>query len=139
MTPNMSDKSKSRLLICMNKEFYEKMSNPIVSRSTIIEVIAPSELNEAYKISKYSWIEYFNKLDYEDFMKLWNSNDNNTDANSKKIYELLSYMKWLVWIFSDLRLSQSSDDYDKKFNYEVSYRDAEQIFFRYNKSNNSYF
>lgn len=132
-------KANPDCLFVWTRNSYEKMSNPIVSRSTIIEVIAPSELNEAYKISKYSWIEYFNKLDYEYFMKLWNSNDNNTDANSKKIYKLLSYMKWLVWIFSDLRLSQASDDYDKKFNYEVSYRDAEQIFFRYNKSNNSTF
>jgi hypothetical protein len=70
------------------------MSNPIVSRATIIEVKAPSELNEAYKISKYTNIEFFEKLSFEEFRTLYNEENNKkTDINSKKLYEILTYIK----------------------------------------------
>ncbi len=33
-----------------------------------------------------------------------------------------------------LRAKQKSENYDDKFEYELSYRDAEQIFLRYNRN-----
>lgn len=111
---------------------YDKMSNPIVSRSSIIEIKAPSELNEAFKISKYSNLEYFEKLDYTEFTRLFSENSSSTDVNTRKIFESLDNIKRLVKLFNELRLKQRLDS--EKFEYEISYRDAGGIFAIYNRS-----
>lgn len=117
---------------------YEIMSNPIVSRSNIIAVNAPSEMNEAYKIARYSWLEFFQELSYDEFKNFYK---NIGSKNNKwKIKEVLLQIKGLVKIFNALREKQIVKNYsDDKFEFEISYRDAEQIFFRYNRYKNADF
>lgn len=114
---------------------YDKLSNPIVSRSRIIKLTYPGELNEAYKVSKYTGIDFFQKLSFEDFKKLWENywkqksdEKNIIDKWIKEIYDNFDRIKKLVAFFNELRLKQSSEDYDEKFVYEISYRDASDIF-----------
>ena len=51
---------------------YDTLSNPITSRSTITQIKAPSEMNEAYKVSKYTNVPFFENLSYEAFVDLRN-------------------------------------------------------------------
>lgn len=136
-----SVKAHNDCLFVGTRNSYEKMSNPIVSRSVIIQVEVPSELNEAFKVAKYTNLEFFEKLNFEDFKKLWElweaskgANQWKMDVAAKKIHETLSFILSLIWIFSELRQKQTSDSFDEKFEYEMSYRDAEQIFLRFNRS-----
>ncbi|EKE29023.1 MAG: hypothetical protein ACD_2C00247G0001 [uncultured bacterium (gcode 4)] len=123
---------------------YEKMSNPIVSRSVILKVEAPGQLNEAFKVSKYTSIEFFERISYDDFNKLWtkfviDKEAPGSSAWEKKIFETIQNIHKLIWILNDLRAKQTSDAYEDKFEYELSYRDAEQIFLRYNMDGSSSF
>ncbi len=123
-------------LFVWTRNSYEKLSNPITSRSVIHIVKAPSELNEAYKISKYIWISFFEELEFNSFKNFWeNSSVVANDENTKKIYRIIELIKKIVNIFNELRLKQASSDYEEKFEYEISYRDAEQIFRRFNMAN----
>lgn len=116
---------------------YEKMTNPITSRGTIILMNAPGELNEAFKVSKYTNLPYFEKMDFAEFQRqytrftwaTWT-----TDPNEKVITSIFENIRWLVRILNALRTKQKSDNFDDKFEYELSYRDAEQIFLRYNRN-----
>jgi hypothetical protein len=49
---------------------YEKMGNPIVSRSRIQMIEYPSMQNEAYKVSKYTNNDFLDSLSYKDFTNL---------------------------------------------------------------------
>lgn len=124
-------------LLVGTRNSYEKMSNPIVSRAVITNVIAPGELNEAFKVSKYSSIEFFEKMSFEDFKKIWQKfmidweKPWNT-ASEKKVFETLTNIRKLIAVLNEVRKKQASDDFDDKFDYEMSYRDAEQIFLRHN-------
>ncbi|EKE27732.1 MAG: hypothetical protein ACD_3C00163G0004 [uncultured bacterium (gcode 4)] len=123
---------------------YEKMSNPIVSRSVIIKVEAPSEMNEAFKVSKYTSIDFFEKMSSADFNQLWTKyvTQNEAPGNSsweKKVFETIQNIRKLIGILNELRHKQTSDAYEDKFEYELSYRDAEQIFLRYNMDGSSSF
>lgn len=116
---------------------YEKMWNPIVSRSRIQMIEYPSMQNEAYKVSKYTNNDFLAKLSYDDFIKLrekyvvqasgWPKN-----TNEKKIYDAIVNIKHLLNIFNQLRKKYDSDSFDDKFEYELSYRDAHHIFIDYN-------
>lgn len=123
-------KADKDCLFVGTRNSYEKMSNPIVSRSVIIQIQAPSKENEAYKISKYT-NEYISNLNFEEFKNL------PSQSLTWLLIDYVAYIDDLVNIFSDLRLEQKSDD--EKFEYEISYRDAEQIFLRYNKNPNEDF
>nr|MDD3720709.1 AAA family ATPase [Candidatus Gracilibacteria bacterium] len=129
-------KANSDCLFIGTCNSYEKLSSPLVSRSRINKIKYPGELNEAYKVSKYTGIDFFNKLSFNDFKVLWENigdqkggNKNNIiDKSMKTIYDNLDRIKNLVAFFNELRTKQSSDDYDEKFIYEISYRDASDIF-----------
>lgn len=129
-------KANPDCLFVWTRNSYEKLSNPITSRSVIHIVKAPSELNEAYKISKYIWMSYFEELEFNSFKDLWeNSSEHINDENTEKIYRIIELIKKIVNIFNELRLKQASSEYGEKFEYEFSYRDAEQIFRRFNMVN----
>lgn len=105
------------------------MSNPIVSRSTITQIKAPSLENEAYKIAKYTGISYFENMSYDEFKNILQYG-----VSQENIKKVLEYIRNLVVIFSDLRELQKSDGSNDAFMYEISYRDAEQIFRRFSQS-----
>lgn len=122
-------KAHKDCLFIGTRNSYEKMSNPIVSRSTITQIKAPSEENEAYKIAKYTGLSYFENMSFVDFQKImheWSKQQN--------IMQIRWYIMNLVNIFSDLRDLQKWDGSDDTFLYEISYRDAEQIFRRFSQS-----
>lgn len=123
-------------LFLWTRNSYDRLSNPMLSRWRILQINYPSELNEAYKISKYSDNSVLKKLSYEDFQMLydkyvtrWESAPNN--ANEKKIYDLVININHLLNVFSTLRKQYDSDE---PFAFELSYRDARQIFVDYNIS-----
>lgn len=123
-------------LFVWTRNSYHQMSNPIVSRSVIIPVLPPSPLNEAYKITRYTNNSYLENVGYNEFKTLWekyitNYQSPSNSSTDKKIYDIIININSLVKIFSKVREKQSSDDFDEKFEYELSYRDAEQIFFRF--------
>jgi MoxR-like ATPase len=57
---------------------YEVLSNPIVSRSSIIQINAPSEENEAFKVAKYTGIDYFKNISFDEFKDLYAGNPSDT-------------------------------------------------------------
>lgn len=123
-------------LFLWTRNSYDRLSNPMLSRWRILQINYPSELNEAYKISKYSDSSVLKKLSYEDFQMLydkyvtrWESAPNN--ANEKKIYDLVININHLLNVFTTLRKQYDSDE---PFAFELSYRDARQIFVDYNIS-----
>lgn len=117
---------------------YDPLPKAIASRSTIETIYYPSEINEAYKISKYVDDEFLKELDYEEFKELWDNQDEKGEKgkNSKehKINETLHNIRKLLKVFQLLRAKYDAE-YDK-FEYELSYRDAAQIFAAYNISHN---
>ncbi len=121
---------------------YEKMTNPIVSRGTITLMKAPGEENEAFKVLQYTGLPYFEKMDYVEFKrqyKLYAGGTKSTDPNEKVVASVFGNIRWLVQTLNDLRAKQKSENFDDKFEYELSYRDAEQIFLRYNRNPGSSF
>ena len=116
---------------------YERMTNPITSRGTIIIMEPPGEVNEAFKVSKYTNIAYFEKMNFPEFQKQYaryTTSANTTDPNEKMVVNLFGYIRSLVKTLNALRTKQKSEDYNDKFEYELSYRDAEQIFLRFNRN-----
>ena len=127
---------KDKSLFLWTRNSYDRLSNPILSRWRILQISYPSELNEAYKISKYSDSSVLKKLSYEDFQMLydkyiirWESAPSN--VHEKRIYDLVINIKYLLNVFTTLRKQYDSDD---PFVFELSYRDARQIFVDYNIS-----
>ncbi len=113
------------------------MTNPITSRGTIIIMEPPGEVNEAFKVSKYTNIAYFEKMNFPEFQKQYaryTTSANTTDPNEKMVANLFGYIRSLVKTLNALRTKQKSEDYNDKFEYELSYRDAEQIFLRFNRN-----
>jgi len=128
-----SIKANEDCLFIAARNTYERVSNPIVSRSNIITMNPPAETNEAFKIAKgYSGIEYFDKISYEEFKTIYANIG--TDEWNEKLDEILIHIRSLVKIFKELRIKQAASTYNEKFEYEVSYRDAEQIFFMYQRN-----
>jgi predicted house-cleaning noncanonical NTP pyrophosphatase (MazG superfamily) len=81
-------------------------------------------------------MSYFEELEFNSFKDLWeNSSEHINDENTEKIYRIIELIKKIVNIFNELRLKQASSEYGEKFEYEFSYRDAEQIFRRFNMVN----
>ncbi len=127
-------------LFAGTRNSYEILSNPIVSRSSIMQIHAPSEENEAYKIAKYTWIDYFNNVSFKEFVDVYEGrNDDTKSAGSEKLTSILDNIRSTVQLFQKLRKKQKSDNYDDKFEFEVSYRDAEQIFLRHRQLSDSSF
>lgn len=124
-------KAHNDCIFAGTRNSYEKMSNPIVSRSVIIQITPPSAENESYKISKYTGTDFFDKLSFGEYNTLKQT------ANEPWTVETINQIEQLVKIFNGLRQEQMSDD--EKFEYEISYRDAEQIFLRYKKLQNPNF
>lgn len=124
-------KAHNDCIFAGTRNSYEKMSNPIVSRSVIIQITAPSPENESFKVSKYTGTDFFDKLSFSEY------NDMKRTANEPWVVETINQIEQLVKIFNGLRQEQVNDD--EKFEYEISYRDAEQIFLRYKKLENPEF
>jgi len=66
---------------------------------------------------------------YDKYITRWESAPNN--ANEKKIYDLVININHLLNVFTTLRKQYDSDE---PFAFELSYRDARQIFVDYNIS-----
>lgn len=119
---------------------YDPLPKAIASRSTFKEITYPSEENEAYKISKYFDNDFLNGLTFEEFKDLWNEQIKNWNkpktkgAKDHKLYEMLDNIKKLLDVFKILR-KKYEDEYER-FEYELSYRDAAQIFDSYAVTNN---
>lgn len=119
---------------------YDPLPKAIASRATFKEITYPSEENEAYKISKYFDNDFLNGLTFEEFKELWNDQIKNwskpktKDINGHKLYEVLDNIKKLLDVFKILR-KKYEDEYER-FEYELSYRDAAQIFDAYAVTNN---
>lgn len=117
---------------------YEPLPKAIASRATFQEISYPSEENEAYKISKYADNDLLNGLTFEEFKELWNDRiikERKTKGEKEhKLNELLDNIKKLLEVFKILR-GKYEDDYEK-FEYELSYRDAAQVFDAYAVNNN---
>lgn len=116
---------------------YEKMSNPIISRSRIKMIEYPSMQNEAFKVSKYADSEFLDSLSYDDFKNLWNKYGIRNEAapknvNERKTYDNIINIKHLLNIFTELRKKYDVDSFDDKFIYELSYRDAHHVFVDFN-------
>ena len=129
-------KANADCLFLWTRNSYDRLSNPILSRWRILQINYPPVLNEAYKISKYSDSSVLKKLSYEDFQMLydkyitrWESAPNNT--HEKKIYNLVININHLLNVFTSLRKLYESEE---PFVFELSYRDARQIFVDYNNS-----
>ena len=110
------------------------MSNPILSRWRILQINYPWELNEAFKISKYTANPVLKKMSYEEFEMLYDKyvtrwEMSPSSAQEKTIYDLVKNINHLLNIFNSLRELYSSDT---PFAFELSYRDARQIFVDYN-------
>lgn len=132
-----SIKAHSDAVFVGTRNSYQAMTNPITSRATIILMEAPSADNEAFKVSKYTHIPLFEKMDFEEFKKMnvrYGDSFQSTDPAEKKVAQTFKNIRGLVKILHTLRGKQKSDNFDDKFEYEVSYRDAEQIFLRYNRN-----
>lgn len=124
-------------LFLWTRNSYEKMGNPIVSRSRIQMIEYPSMQNEAFKVSKYTNNDFLEGLSYQDFIQLrekytvqggWAPKN----TNERKIYDAIINIRHLLNIFTELRKKYDSDSFDDKFEYELSYRDAHHIFIDYN-------
>ena len=131
-----SIKANQDCLFLWTRNSYDRLSNPILSRWRILQINYPWELNEAFKISKYSTSTVLNKMSYEEFEMLydkyitrWESAP--TSVQERSIYELVQNINHLLNIFNKLRELYWAEE---PFAYELSYRDARQIFVDYNSS-----
>ena len=129
-------KANPDCLFLWTRNSYDRLSNPIISRWRILQINYPWELNESYKISKYADSSVLKKLSFEEFQMLYNkyvtraeSAPNN--AHERKLYDLIINIKHLLNVFTELRKQYDSDE---PFMFELSYRDARQIFVDYNSS-----
>lgn len=131
-------KANPDCLFLWTRNLYDEMTNPMVNRGRMYEITYPWELNEAFKISKYTSSPILKKMSYEEFEMIydkyitrWESAP--TSAQEKKLYELVININHLLNVFGKLRELYWAD---QPLVYEVSYRDARQIFVDYNSSGN---
>ena len=129
-------KANPDCLFLWTRNSYDRLSNPIISRWRILQINYPSELNEAYKISKYADSSILKKLSFEEFQMLYEkyvirSEGAPNNTHERKVYNLIINIKHLLSVFTTLRKQYDSDE---PFKYELSYRDARQIFVDYNSS-----
>lgn len=127
-------KANPDCLFLWTRNSYDRLSNPIISRWRILQINYPGELNESYKISKYADNPILKKLPYEEFVALYEKyiirkESVPTNVQEKNIYNLIINIKHLLGVFTELRKQYDSVD---AFKYELSYRDARQIFVDYN-------
>lgn len=128
-------KANKDCLFLWTRNSYDRLSNPIVSRSTITYMYPPSILNEAFKVSKYSWIPLLENMDFEQFKELYTELEtwagDKLSKFDKQTQSMLINTVILVKVFQELRTKQVQDNRGDSFQYEISYRDAEQIFARF--------
>jgi hypothetical protein len=115
------------------RNLYDTLSNPIASRARILRVTYPSAINEAYKISKYADKPILNVMKYEDFCALYDKyivrqEPEPKNSREKELYQEIINIDKLLQVFTKLRELFSEDAY----NYEISYRDAQQVYIDYN-------
>jgi hypothetical protein len=116
------------------RNLYDTLSNPIASRARIFRMTYPSLRNEAYKISKYAKDNpVLNMLRYEDFNELYDKyvvrgEPEPKNAREKKVYQEIINIDKLLQVFTKLRELFGED----KYNYEISYRDAQKVYQDYN-------
>ena len=132
-------KANSDCLFLWTRNSYDKLSNPILSRSRILFINYPWELNEAYKISKYTDNALLKTLSFEEFKPLYENflgtynpqhpiQSSFWKKGSQELYNTFSHIKTLLTTFTTLRNQYGSDN---PFLLELSYRDARQIFVEY--------
>lgn len=129
-------KANPDCLFLWTRNSYDRLSNPIISRWRILQINYPWVLNESYKVSKYTDNSVLKKLSYEEFQMLYDkyitrSESAPKNAQERKIYDLMINIHHLINVFTELREQYDSDE---PFTYELSYRDARQIFVDYNSS-----
>ena len=127
-------KANRDCLFLGTRNSYDRLSNPIISRWRILRISYPGEKNESYKISKYANNPVLRKLSYEEFLALYDKyiirgEPQPKNTQERNIYDLIKNIKHLLNIFTQLRETYKSDD---PLAYELSYRDARQIFVDYN-------
>ena len=127
-------KANPDCLFLWTRNTYDRLSNPILSRWRILQVKYPWLLNEAFKISKYTTSNVLRKMSYDEFKMLYDKYINRwewapTSAQEKSIYELVQNINHLLNVFNKLREQYWADE---PFAFELSYRDARQIFVDYN-------
>ena len=92
--------------------------------------------NESYKISKYTDNSILKKLSYDEFKQLREKYIERKESahNTKRdqeIYKLIYWIDVLLNIFTELR--KHYEDESEIYKYELSYRDARQIFVDYSR------
>lgn len=127
-------KANQDCLFLWTRNTYDRLSNPILSRWRILQVKYPWLLNEAFKISKYTTSNVLRKMSYDEFKMLYDKYINRwewapSSAQEKSIYELVQNINHLLNVFNKLREQYWADE---PFVFELSYRDARQIFVDYN-------
>lgn len=115
------------------RNLYDTLPAPIASRSRILTMTYPSAVNEAYKISKYIDNPVFNMMKFEDFKALYEKyierhEDEPKSAKEKQIYQEFLNIDKLLKVFTWLR---SLFEEGVGYKYEVSYRDAQNIYIDY--------
>ena len=126
-------KANPDCLFMGTRNLYDTLSNPIASRARILRVTYPSAINEAYKISKYADKPILNVMKYEDFCALYDKyivrqEPEPKNSREKELYQEIINIDKLLQVFTKLRELFSEDAY----NYEISYRDAQQVYIDYN-------
>ena len=127
-------KANPDCLFMGTRNLYDTLSNPIASRARIFRMTYPSLRNEAYKISKYAQDNpLLNMLKYEDFNELYDKyvvrgEPEPKNAREKKVYQEIINIDKLLQVFTKLRELFGED----KYNYEISYRDAQKVYQDYN-------
>ncbi len=129
-----SVKANQDCLFLWTRNSYDRLSNPILSRWRILQINYPWLLNEAFKVSKYTTSSVLRKMTYEEFKMLYEKYITRwepapTNAQEKSIYELVQNINHLLNVFNKLREQYWADE---PFAFELSYRDARQIFVDYN-------
>jgi hypothetical protein len=129
-----SIKANPDCLFLWTRNSYDRLSNPILSRWRILQINYPWAMNEAFKISKYTTSSVLRKMTYEEFEMLYDKYITRwepapTSAQEKSIYELVQNISHLLNVFTKLRELYWADE---PFAFELSYRDARQIFVDYN-------
>ena len=127
-------KANPDCLFMGTRNLYDTLSNPIASRARIFRMTYPSVRNEAYKISKYAKDNpVLNMMKYEDFNELYDKyvvrgEPEPKNAREKKVYQEIINIDKLLQVFTKLRELFGED----KYNYEISYRDAQKVYQDYN-------
>ena len=132
-------KANPDCLFLWTRNSYDSLSNPIISRWRIMQISYPWKENESFKISKYTDNPILKKLSYDEFKQLRAKYIDRKEPapNTKKdqeLYKLIYGIEILLNIFTALR--EHYEDERETYRYELSYRDARQIFVDYSKGGN---